>query len=352
MRKKRASQSPFGLAFLDIMACGFGAVTLLFLILRHNADVDVIPDINLSSEVNFIEQDIRDAQKNRAQLLNTLAELEEAIVKAQGEAEQVIDELREKQEDISIQSDPDVSIDKLREDLQKLELEIAELEEGGFSDNLRDFTGQGDRQYLTGLKLGGERIVILLDASASMLDDNIVNVIRRRNMSDEKKYTAPKWQWATRTVEWLIAQLPATARYQVIAFNTEAKTLNGGDEWLDAADSFVIDETVENLYQLLPKNGTSLINAFTKLKTLSPATDNIFLLTDGFPTQGKTKPNSNTVTEQRRFRYFYDAIEELPAVPVNIILFPMEGDPRAAASYWSLGVRTQGAFLTPSEDWP
>jgi len=351
MKSKRAS-SPFGLAFLDIMACGFGAVTLLFLILRHNADAEVIPDPSITSEVNFIEQDIVDAEENRAQLLNTLKDLEDAIVEAQGKASRVVDELREKREEQSIQSDPDVSVDKLREDVQQLELEIAELEEGGFSNNLRDFTGEGDRQYLTGLKLGGERILILLDASASMLDDTIVNAIRRRNMSDDLKRQAPKWQWAVRTTEWLIAQMPATARYQIIVFNTEAKTLNGEFEWLDAADSFVIDETVDALKQVVPANGTSLINAFTALKQLSPSTDNIFLLTDGLPTQGKSKPSGATVTEQRRFRLFNDAIEELPPVPTNIILFPMEGDPRAAVSYWMLGTSTQGAFLSPSRDWP
>ena len=43
---------------------------------------------------------------------------------------------------------------------------------------------------LTGMKVGGKNILIALDMSASMLDDNIVNVLRRRNMSDERKRAA------------------------------------------------------------------------------------------------------------------------------------------------------------------
>ena len=43
MLKKRRITA-FSLSFLDIMACGFGAVTLLFLILRHSVDVEVQPD--------------------------------------------------------------------------------------------------------------------------------------------------------------------------------------------------------------------------------------------------------------------------------------------------------------------
>ena len=42
--------------------------------------------------------------------------------------------------------------------------------------------GEGNRQYLTGLNLGGQRIAIMVDASASMLANQLVNVIRLRNM--------------------------------------------------------------------------------------------------------------------------------------------------------------------------
>ena len=57
------------------------------------------------------------------------------------------------------------------------------------------------------MKIGGRNIVIAVDTSASMLDNTVVNIIRRRNMSDEQKRVAPKWQRAIRTVEWLSAQL-------------------------------------------------------------------------------------------------------------------------------------------------
>ena len=39
-------------------------------------------------------------------------------------------------------------------------------------------------------------------------------------------------------------------------------------------------------------------------------------------------------------------------VPVNILLYPMEGDPMAAPAYWKLAIATRGSFLTPSKDWP
>ena len=39
-------------------------------------------------------------------------------------------------------------------------------------------------------------------------------------------------------------------------------------------------------------------------------------------------------------------------IPVNVILFPMEGDPMAASMYWRVAVRSRGSFFSPSEDWP
>jgi len=39
-------------------------------------------------------------------------------------------------------------------------------------------------------------------------------------------------------------------------------------------------------------------------------------------------------------------------IPVNTLLFPIEGDPEAAEAFWRLAIQTQGSFITPSRDWP
>ena len=78
----------------------------------------------------------------------------------------------------------------------------------------------GNRQYLTGLKLGGERVLIFVDGSASMLADNVVNAIIRRNMDIQQRQSAPKWVWTMSTVEWLLSQLPASSRFQLYIFGS------------------------------------------------------------------------------------------------------------------------------------
>ena len=81
--------------------------------------------------------------------------------------------------------------------------------------------------------------------------------------------------------------------------------------------------------------------------------DNLFLLTDGLPTQGKDPPGSAMVSGEQRRRNFLSAVEQIPVgIPFNVVLYPMEGDPEAAAMFWQLAMATQGAFIAPSRDWP
>ncbi|MDC0641142.1 VWA domain-containing protein, partial [Porticoccaceae bacterium] len=163
MARKRRNIA-FSFSFLDIMACGFGAVTLLFLILRHNAVEIVTPDIKLAAEVDLLQMDIREAEEDRVQLLNSIEKIQLELAAAQGLSKRVITDLEEQER--SIQSDPN-DLDKLRLQVEQLEEETAQMEEVEFGDKVREFQGDGNRQYLTGLKLGGERVLILVDGSAS-----------------------------------------------------------------------------------------------------------------------------------------------------------------------------------------
>ena len=196
MAKKRRNIA-FSLSFLDIMACGFGAVTLLFLILRHNANEIPIPDERLSSEISLLQQDIQQAEQDQVKALNSLEDIELRLVKTQGLSKRVITEIAEKEK--SIQEDPN-NIDILRRKVKQLEEETAQIEDIEFGDKVREFVGDGNRQYLTGLTLGGERVLILIDGSASMLADTVVNALRRRNMDDVQKQKSAKWQWSLRTL--------------------------------------------------------------------------------------------------------------------------------------------------------
>lgn len=351
MAKKRRNIA-FSLSFLDIMACGFGAVTLLFLILRHNANEIPIPDERLSSEISLLQQDIQQAEQDQVKALNSLEDIELRLVKTQGLSKRVITEIAEKEK--SIQEDPN-NIDILRRKVKQLEEETAQIEDIEFGDKVREFVGDGNRQYLTGLTLGGERVLILIDGSASMLADTVVNALRRRNMDDVQKQKSAKWQWSLRTLEWLLAQLPPSSRFQVYVFNNQAQAMLAGTEgeWLDASDSLALERVMESTDAFVPSEGTSLSKAIDVIAEFDSKPDNLFILTDGLPTMGNTPPKKCMVTGSQRRQHFETAIAKLPrGIPVNTILFPMEGDPEAAALFWQLALDTKGAFIAPSRDWP
>ena len=75
----------------------------------------------------------------------------------------------------------------------------------------------GFKEVLTGMRLGGSHILILLDSSSSMLAEDLVNIIRRRNMEPQEKILSPKWQRGIAFVEWIMEKIPDEAKYQVVS---------------------------------------------------------------------------------------------------------------------------------------
>ena len=160
-------------------------------------------------------------------------------------------------------------------------------------DKVRSFVGDGDRQYLTGLKVGGKRILFLVDGSASMLADTIVNAVRRRLLPEADRMRADKWRKAVRAVDWLTTQIPRDAQFQIYVFNTTARApscpARRARGWRPGTASR-LGQAVATLRGTAPEGGTSLEAAFAAAAALRPPPDNILLLTDGLPTQGLTAP--------------------------------------------------------------
>ena len=363
MARRQRSFTTFTLSFLDIMSCGFGAVVLVFLIIDHSMNVHS-QDLNqdLLSEVDLLEEEVLEGKEGLVRLRNTLSDIDDQSAEAQGRATRITEEMDEYEALIaSLRAEgytEDEAIEKLKAQIQSLEEEVKKLREAAAEDggkSARTYIGEGNRQYLTGLNLGGRNIAILLDVSSSMLADRLVNIIRLRNMGEAVQRQADKWTRAINTVDWLTAQLPVSSEYQIITFNTDATALLGGTEgkWLEVADQAQLEQVSTALRKIVPGGGTSLENAFVALQRLSPSPDNIFLITDGLPTQGTSPPRGTKISGRDRQRLYRQAIRQLPSgVPVNVILAPMEGDPMAASEFWQLAQVSQGSLLSPSKDWP
>lgn len=360
---RRRDTNIFSLSFLDVMSCGFGAVVLIFLIINHATEKEAaVVNQDLLAEIRLLDYQVLNGEKDLVELKEHLEALLRRVSDSDVRLNNTKTELDEESEDLAKASEQSLarvkSLEELKSDVDSREEELRRLraiEEANAGNRVRTFTGEGDRQYLTGLKVGGRNILIAIDTSASMLDENIVNVLRRRNMADDRKRVAPKWQRAVRTVEWLASQLPLDASFQIYGFNEDTTAMlepTFGD-WIELGEGRELDSALQALRQLAPGKGTSLEKLVIAMNELKPPPDNVYLITDSLPTMGTRPPRGAKVTGAARLDLFRDAVNRMPAqVPVNVIMFPMEGDPLAAAAFWNLARTSGGAFLSPSRDWP
>ena len=362
---RRRSFDIFSMSFLDTICCAFGAVILLYMIINASSGRSFQKDTaDLRAEVDLLEEQVLDGYKDLVVLRNSL-EATEDRTPPEGLAAQILEETEKLKQQLADAENETLSkrdsIEQLKQDLKSLEESNRRLEggtksEGQPGNRVKGFVGTGDRQYLTGLKISGEHVLVLVDASASMLDETVVNVIRLRNMSEARRRSADKWRRTVRTVDWITAQIPDKSQFQIYTFNTQAKPLvaTSAGKWLSGSDAGSLNDAITQMRKLVPTDGTSLENAFSVVTTLTPRPDNIILVTDGLPTQGAAPPAiRKTVDGEQRLKLFQKALGRLPSgIPVNTILLPMEGDPMAPSAFWALARKTNGVFLSPARDWP
>lgn len=365
MRARRKTDAGL-ISFLDVMCCGFGAVILLVVVL--NADVvrkrgqqseDLRTELERATTLeNFAREELAKlngetaaVESQRSELAAQAAQLETRIRETTRKTQESEARAQALQGSISTLQAQSAAIEQA---VAVLRAKAAQQWEGGRRPV--GFSGDGQRQYLTGLKLGGERTLILIDSSASMLDETMVNVVRWKLMDGPARRNAPKWQRGVRTLHWLVANLRPGKQFQVYQFNTDAAPLIAGTDgkWLSTDDAAQMSAAIKAAREVAPIGGTSLHRAFAVIEKLSPRPDSVILLTDGLPTQGRSVEQANRlISADERLQLFSDAIRGLPrGIPINTLLFPMEGDPAAAGAFWQLAIASQGSFITPSRDWP
>lgn len=355
MATHRRSVTTANLSFIDAMSVGLGAVILLFMILHHAIERVASQKNHATSEkVSMLEDEVLKKRQAAAQMAAALQATRQQLRAAQAQASSLIKEL--KSQDAEGSGSDDSKLASLKSEVLTLQARVDELraKQTEAENATRERAGEGTRQYLAGMQVKGKRILILMDTSASMLDETVVGVIRRRNMDVATQRASPKWRWALDAVDWISTQVPASAQFQVYAFNTTTESTIAGTtgNWLAVGNGAQLSAAIQNLRQRVPSGGTSLTRAFAAAAALSPQPDNIYLLTDGLPTQGATI-RGGLVSADQRMNLFSEALRALPrGIAVHTLLFPMEGDPKAAGAYWELAQITAGSIVAPSRDWP
>jgi von Willebrand factor type A domain len=363
--KKRRAFEVFTLSFLDCICCGFGAVVLFYTIVQAQAGVEEVRRIDdLTGEVKKLEEEVLIGTKNLVQLRNTLEKTDEDATQAAARRARIAAELKQRR-DQSTEFEGDTiakreHINKLMADVKSLQegikrLEGGALDKGPEGTRVKAFRGRGKRLYISALQVKGKRTLVLLDTSASMMDEDIAKILRLRNQPEAARRAALKWRRALDMVEWITAQLPDNSEFQIYGFNTKAKAIQPDTtgKWLSSNDPRAINNVLTAARNITPADGTSLVNALLAMRTINPQPDQVILITDGLPTQGSVAPARKFINAREREKLFDDAAKTVNKdIPIDVVLLPMKGDQPAAWAYWKLARKTGGAYVIPSRDWP
>lgn len=351
-RQKRRPQQLFSISFLDCICCGFGGVLLLFVLVagkQRNAQEQQVAEIrevvgqyefDVKSQEDRIERITLEAQADEGESEQT--ESRNTITEAEVvELEQALAKL--------LQSES-----KMQKDLDELLAEKEELATAEIPDPV-PIPNVKRRQYLTGFQMEGEHILFLVRASGSMVGNTIAEAVELQSKTDDEKRESPKWVRVVDSIRWMISSLPVDSSFQVLMFAEETVPLidTHSVDWIDREDGEMIKEVLDSLAKYVPEGGANMERAFNFVRSMSTVPDAIVLLTDGLPTQSDSYASGEFVSESDRVRFFNAAVRvAAPDIPVNTILYPLEGDPASPFLFWQLADRTEGALVSPAPSWP
>lgn len=353
--KKKNRQIDFSLSFLDIMACGLGAVIIIFVLLKdksiknnYEAEFERLLEI-----IELKEFKKKDLEADRELIYTKIDNNKKKISALTLERKKIDDDISLFDEKIKLKKD---NINQLQQIIKKKPLN----QKIDIVKNEKSY----EANYIVGLNVKGNKIVILLDSSASMTDEKLIDIIKRKNSDDSEKLIGPKWKRANKIVKWIISRSPEKSTLSLIKFNEDAKYIHK-KAFLKKNKKDVMS-VIKGIDKIIPTGSTNLYSGLKLASNINPT--NIYLITDGLPTKGDpsfvsfnplSKCNSiigkskNISGECRKilFRKTINTIN-LNKAEVNIILLPLEGDPEASPEFWDWSSKSNGMLISPARNWP
>ena len=362
----------FSLSFLDVLSCGLGAAILLLLVVKHGTT-----DMPVDTEAFVLSQTAR-VQNELDELLQSKSHLDEQLSDTEQGVQQAVEAKA------ALAQSQDETISELRNQLAALTAAQAELQLA--SDELKELQAvpteepepqTGSTGHLGGLAVAQSRVVILLDRSASMLDQSLVEIVRLRIADTQTRLAAEKWSTARKTAEWVYRQIRDQGQFQFFSFSDTVADISNNIldttqsiDWLEKGTTGVTLSDIRNTLANLHAEGpTNLELAFEAIANIRPRPNQVVLITDGLPTvpesvglgriRGCPTPrgSSTPILSPRCRKGIFDRAvstfhRSFRSTEMNVVLLPLDGDAQAMFAYWSFAANTGGRVLVPAIGWP
>ena len=335
------------------MSCGLGAVILVLMLVKYQSDLPDPHTSALQADIDAIESEKQQSAQRLQTLQNQTGVVQSRLARLNAQHASLLTQIKNEQD----------AHRSLQEQTAELEARDAPPEQAPAAPI--PVTNDSLEDYLLGLKVEGEKIVILSDSSASMTEERLIDIIRYKVAPEKERQKAAKWQRTLRIMEWLIAKVPAGSEYKVIHYAEQADFV-GGNNWKKGADPRDAATVRAGFTKIVPTGGTNLHKAVTLMRQSAAGFTNVYLITDGLPTQGRTGKlggvfsgcasltgRAQTISGKCRRKLLDNIIASYrETAPVNVILLPLEGDSGAAGTFWRWAAKNAGLLIAPEATWP
>ena len=193
------------------MACGLGAIALILVLVKDDI-FDASPMVP-TSEIEVVSLELDELIKKNSDKETELSKLQEDFEKS-----------REKNTKTQTQIlSSNKVIETLKESIKKTEEEIKKIEKDKFKPSKYDEKISG---YLSGCNIRGNKVVLLLDNSASMMHKKIVDIIRLSVSGNNLKKSTKKWMQATKAFNWMVEKTPNESSLVMGVYNEDLEIFN------------------------------------------------------------------------------------------------------------------------------
>ena len=317
------------------MACGLGAIALILVLVKE----DVLPSSFVDAEE--IKQTLEELDKAKSESLS----IQNTLQNNENKMREISKRIEETEYLLGIN----------REIIEEKKVNVKEQETENSSKEKNKYE-EFQKGYLSGCNVEGNKVVFLLDSSASMLHRKLGEIFRLSVSDDSIKKNSQKWKQALSISDWFLEKLPISSQFKFITFNEEPYELGTNSKWIYKSESAALKDIKNSLLKIVPEKGTNLMRPFELI--LDDGVDSVYVVTDGLPTQGKGRrcENDNLISGECRRLIFFDSINLLKKnnnrIKINFILLPIEGDIMAPYFLSDIAKSSNGCFIAPPRDWP